>query len=132
MEPIKLLVSRKFNCKYTKATFSIVTSISDLVVYILVEVSFYIRICLLSVMYVFQCGKYGCLGVEVMVAMANKSENSISYQGSQKGIDFLSKRPDILSDFFLFSTSMSLYSFCLHFLLHLEMKYEKSSLIIGI
>ena len=44
-----------------------------------------------------------------MIAMANKSNKSITFHGSRKGMEFLSKKQDILREFFLFSMGMSLY-----------------------
>ena len=50
---------------------------------------------------VFQCDQYACQGIEVIFMMVNSS--SMSFFGSQKGMNFLNRRPDILSDFAIFS-----------------------------
>ena len=48
---------------------------------------------------IFQCDKFACVGVEVFFVMAGTSDSSVSSQGSQKGMDFLTQRTDILKDF---------------------------------
>ena len=55
---------------------------------------------------VFQCDQYACQGIEVAFMMVNSC--SLSFFGSQKGMDFLNQRPDILRDFAIFLTGTAL------------------------
>ena len=41
--------------------------------------------------------------------MVDKANNSVSFQGTQKGVDLLYQRPDICIDFVKFSNGMFVY-----------------------
>ena len=51
----------------------------------------------------FQCDKFSCYGAEVFFVMVQKSDNNVSSKGTQKGVDFLRQRADILQDFAKFT-----------------------------
>ena len=71
------------------------------------------------VAHVFQCDMYACVGVEVVAMMAGKISSSISYTGSHKGMNFMNKRLDILSDFVNFSRGKCVRSITCMYYIHI-------------
>ena len=59
---------------------------------------------------------YAYLGMEVAVMIGGKDSSRISYTGSPKGMDFMSKRLDILTDFVIFSRGKCVHMYYMYIL----------------